>query len=360
VATAQTSIFFPLHTSVELFEDRTSPAAVVRAKEAALLYDRLIFETGMLDVTISSEGSFIFWNPPDALTPAMRERTRQVIPLGEPVAFMMGKEPEFGVSPPPEEMHVMSHGELAAQYIAEFHTGVLDELAQFTPDWVTTVPGSGRDIPFPSEFGPMIPDGSPVPRMIGQMNFRDLDDHSLAPGANDFVRSYVYKAFNRDAVVAATHRSSLSVTPLFRPMVERRGIRPESSGASALAIMVPNVGGLPWEAVIEFHDHPGGQEARAKLREFDELAAQGDAEAANAYLLAVGQEVTNMLFQVIEDQRKGLPEQMAEEAIKTAVSLVPVVGPVVEFAASTADSVVDFRRFNRSWIAALMELRDRA
>ena len=119
-------------------------------------------------------------------------------------------------------------------------------------------------------------------------------------------------------------------------------------------------GGLPWEAVVEFRDHPGSQEARAKLREFDERAAQGDAEAANAYLRAVAQEVTDMLFRVIDDQRKGLPEQMADEAIKTAVSFVPVVGPAVELTASVAQAVIDDQRFKRSWIAALMQLRARA
>ena len=48
-------------------------------------------------VTIRSDGSFIFWNPLDALTPEVRERARQVIPLGGPVGFLMGKEPEYGV-----------------------------------------------------------------------------------------------------------------------------------------------------------------------------------------------------------------------------------------------------------------------
>ena len=107
-AGAGTSIFFPLRTSVELFEDRTSPAAVVRAKVAAVLYDRVIFEMGMFDATISSGGSFALWRPPDALTPDVRKRARQVIPLGEPVTFAIGKQEAQGVPAPPEAMRVVS------------------------------------------------------------------------------------------------------------------------------------------------------------------------------------------------------------------------------------------------------------
>ncbi len=37
-------IFLPLRTSVELFDDPTSPQATTRAKQAAVLYDEVIFE----------------------------------------------------------------------------------------------------------------------------------------------------------------------------------------------------------------------------------------------------------------------------------------------------------------------------
>ncbi|HEX2103083.1 MAG TPA: hypothetical protein VHF51_05495 [Solirubrobacteraceae bacterium] len=60
---AQTAIFFPLRSSVELFDDPRSPTAVVRAKDAACLYDRVIFESGLLDVTIASNGSMPWWYP---------------------------------------------------------------------------------------------------------------------------------------------------------------------------------------------------------------------------------------------------------------------------------------------------------
>lgn len=58
-------IFFPLKSGVELFEDRSSPQAVTRAKEAAVIYDEVIFEEGLYDITITPEGSTNFWTPPN-------------------------------------------------------------------------------------------------------------------------------------------------------------------------------------------------------------------------------------------------------------------------------------------------------
>ena len=347
---SDTSIFFPLHTSVELFEDRNSPAAVVRAKEAAVLYDRLLFETGMLDVSIATAGSWISWKPEQALTPDVREQARQVVPMGTEMVIAIGKEEEYGVPAPAEAMRHLQQGGISAQYIAEFHTGILDELAQFDADWVRVVEGSAAHIPR----------SDPLGERIATLDWSDLRDQSLLRDRSRQERAFIYKAFNRDATLAAAFGSAFSVTPLFNPMVQRHGLAADLAGSGPLAFAVPHVGALPWEAVVEFRDHDGSREARAKLREFDELAARGDAESANAHLLAVGQELTAVLFQAIKDQRKGLPEQMAEEAIKTAVSFLPVVGPAVESVSAVTQMVVEERRFNRSWIAALMTLQQRS
>jgi hypothetical protein len=70
------AILFPLRTSVELFTDPKSPEAVTRAKEAAVLFDEVGFETGLYHVGISDDGSFDWWTPPDQITPELLEHTR--------------------------------------------------------------------------------------------------------------------------------------------------------------------------------------------------------------------------------------------------------------------------------------------
>jgi hypothetical protein len=93
--------------------------------------------------------------------------------------------------------------------------------------------------------------------------------------------------------------------------------------AEALAVAVPNVGALPWEALLEFRQHRASQEARAKLREFEARVADGESERGHEYLRKVHAEVTTAPFQALEEPRRSLPAQPAGAALKTGVSLGP-------------------------------------
>jgi hypothetical protein len=163
------TIFFPLRTSVELFEDRRSPQVVTRAKEAALLYDRLIFEEGLYDVTFTSTGLVDQWLPPDDISPEHLERSHEPIPEGSPMQLLVGN-------------HVLMEGPVELQYFSELHTGILDELEQFNPDWVESV-----------AIGGAIDSSSPIGRAIGELNRRDSVDKTLmpdltSPGAGSSIR----------------------------------------------------------------------------------------------------------------------------------------------------------------------------
>jgi hypothetical protein len=347
-AERETAVFFPLRTSVELFEERRSPPAVVRAKEAAILYDRVIFETGLLDVTISSGGASYFWHPEAALTPEIRARARLAFEPGAPVTFLMGKEPVRGVPAAEEDMRVMIHGSLNRAYIAEFHSGILDELREFSPEWVEALELGGGNLP----------GSDPVGRRVGELNFRDGFDKSLMPDVDKWLRDYIVKSFNRDSLLAASQGVAFNLTPMFEPMLERRGIGSDTAGAEALAFVVPNLASLPWEAIVEYREHPASEEARAMLREFDQRAANEETGDAYDYGRRVQQEVTSALFEAIADQRRGLPEELAKEAVRTGVSFIPVVGPVVEKTATLTQMGLDARRARRHWTAAIMQLRE--
>jgi hypothetical protein len=154
-----------------------------------------------------------------------------------------------------------------------------------------------------------------------------------------------------------THRSSLSVTRLFVPLLQRRGVTLGPGHASPPRITVPNVGSLPWEAIVEFRDHPGSQEARVMLREFVTRAAEGQAERGYEYLGSVNDAITALLYQALNELKPNLGKELASEALLAGVSIIPGVGNVIGPAASTTQAVRETRRFNRSWIAALMRLQ---
>jgi hypothetical protein len=342
------TVFFPLRTSVELFADPTSPTAVTKAKEAAVLFERLIFEQGLLDVTISPGGSWQMCEPPEHLTPEKLQKTREPIPLGSNFYIAVGDEQERGV--PADTMHVMVSGKVSARYIAEFHTGILDDLERLAPDWLETVIlGSGDP-----------PRREPVGRAIAELNFADLGARELMPDKENFLRSWIYKGFNHDLVSAGALEATFSISPLFEPMLERRGLATQHAGDQALAIIVPNIGGLPWDAVADFREHPGSQEARAMLREFEQFAAAEGPDDAYEFLLKVSQKVTRAYAAALAETAKSLPEELAKEALLTGVSLIPAVGQVVASASSVSQALRDVMKDRRSWSAALWKLRTAA
>lgn len=343
-------VYFPLRTSVELFENRESPEAPTRVKEAALLYDELIFEVGLLDVTITPSWANVWWTPPDQMMPEMLEHTRRPVPLGEEAYIAFGNQPAEGV--PAAAPDVVLADAVSAQYIAEFHSGILDELLPLGLDWVDTIALGSSDNPAERDSTPH--------RTIRSLNFADLGDKDLLPEAGDFARSFVYKSFNRDSTVAASFGAAFNISPLFQPMVARRGVGPDQPGSEALEVTVPNIGALPWEAVLEFRSHPGSAEARGKLREFEEKVAREEPADAYTFLKRVSQEVNNAYEQALKEFAPRLPEKLGLEIAKTVISVSTGIGPIIEKVATVAESVAEHEDFRRSWVSALMTLKKRA
>ncbi len=331
---------------MELFSDPRSPDAVTKAKEAAVLYDELIFEIGMLDTSITSNGSTSFWNPPEAMSPELVERSRLVEAVGSPMVLAIGKQEKVDV--PATEMRAVFEGTVSHRYLSEFHSGILDELSPFEPDWVRTIDIGGQTQP-----GSM---GEPIYEAIRQQNFADFTDRALMPDHESFLRSFIYEAFNRDAAVATALEASFTGTPLFSPMIARAGLEAEAAGAEALNIVVGDVGNLPWEAVLEFRSHRASQEARDRLREFERLAIESEPRDAYEFIRRVGHEVNRGFRAAVEELAPSLPGELAKQVLLDGVATVSVVGAPVAAVAGAASAVSASRAFNRSWIAAVMVL----
>jgi hypothetical protein len=340
-------IFFPLKSGVELFEDSSSPEAITRAKEASVLYDEVIFEDGLYDVAITPQGSTNFWTPPSQMTPERLEQSRRGRKVGEPLTLAMGKQRAAGL--PAEEMSIFLQGKISAIYVSEYYSGIIQELAKFEPPWARKVTIGGSDSA--RELG------QPAYNAIKELNYSDFGDQELMPGTDSFLKSFIYKSFNRDSVLAAGMEASFSVTPLFAPMVAHRGLQPELAGSEALNVLVPDLTKVPWEAVVEYREHPGSSEARDRLREFERLAQEEEPEDAYEFLRKVSQEVNKAYRAAMVDLAPSFPEELAKEILLTAVSTISVIGTPVEKTASLISEAKEARAFNRSWIAALMTMQ---
>lgn len=340
-------MFFPLRSGVELFADPAMPEAVARAKEAAVLYDEVVFEPGLYEVSIAEDGSTDRWTGSEELTDERLARGRRLQEPGTDYGVSIGFQNG-------EEMFSIMDSPLVVAYASEYHTGILDELAHFSPDWVKLATLGGS--PFPT--------GTTPGELWRRQQRRDRRDEYLMPegrrGSQRPKREWIIKTFNQDAVASSLIGASFNPTSLFAPMTEHRAANASRDGREALSIVVPNVGSLPWEAVVEFRDHGGSAEARAMLREFEEKAAREEPEDAAAFLRSVAQDITRAMASAYEAQRRSLPEQVAEESIKTLIGLVPFYGALATGAASLEAIAFSALEQRTSWTAALMTLMRRS
>src|SRR5688500_9603431 len=131
MAEEPTRLYFPLRTSVELFRDPASPAAEVRAKQGAVLYEEIAFESGAFEVTITTTGGVSQrWRPTEELADEDLRDARQIHEQGTPFSLSIGIQPAKGVCAPPEAMRVgrrstmrtIVGGDVSRHYVAEWES----------------------------------------------------------------------------------------------------------------------------------------------------------------------------------------------------------------------------------------------
>ena len=108
---------------------------MARATQAAILYDEVIFEAGLLDASFTPSGSFINYVPEGMVTDDLRERARVVPEPGSGVAVSIGVQGAIDEPAPAEAMRLLFSGTLTATYAAEWESGVLHELLDLNPPW---------------------------------------------------------------------------------------------------------------------------------------------------------------------------------------------------------------------------------
>lgn len=343
-------MFFPLRGGVELFSDRAMPEAAARAKQASVLYDEVVFEPGLYEVSIAEGGSNDWWIPPADLKRGQLGREIRMQEPGTNFSVAMGLEGGH-------EMVSMIDSPLVVEYASEYHTGILNELASFAPGWVKVATLGGNPFPMSTEPG----------EFWRRQQRADQRDEALMPearrGPGRYKRNWIIKAFNQDAVASSIVGASFNPTSLFAPIARHRAgdlaTDPPRDGRTALEVLAPDLSGLPWETVLEFRDHPGSVEARAMLREFEEKAAEEEPADARAFFRGVQAQVTGALLWMIEGTRVPLPERMATEVVKQAVGIFPVVGQIAGAGLAAAELATEWHRGRHSWTAALMVLRRR-
>jgi hypothetical protein len=336
--------YFPLRSSVELFKDPTSPQPVSRAKHAAILYDTIVFEVGLFTQTIGKTGASGTHLPPHMADEERRQQARIVHEVGSSFQIAIGAQPAFGVAAPPEAMRTIVNTEITTMYAAEWHTGVMDELEVLKPNWAAAIDGAR----FLAEHDGLEDE---------QRKLRTSLQQSADPDDNPFHRSFLIDALSRDATVAAAMGAAVQVTSLFEPLLPGLpDMAADHPGLLSLEVAVSGIDQLPWEAICEFREHAGSEEARGRLRDAEERVAAETISDPAAFALRVGQEISSDLFAAMTDIEGSLSKKIVKEGVNAGISLIPVVGAFAS-GISVAETVAEAAKGRRTWHAALMRLR---
>ena len=237
--------YFPLRSSVELFPDPTSVEAGTRAKEAAVLYDEVLFEDGLLSVSVGDSGLIQMWRPPHEITENEIMASRTLGEPGQNFTLAVGRERERGVAAPQKAMRTILNAKLQQAYAAEWHSSAIEELAELEVPWAQY--GSVSDADMATLAGP-------IKSLKAGLEKAGKDAGMPTPQAG-----FASGALAQDAVVAARIGAAFSITSLFEPMLESLDLTRDQAGRAALAVAIPNVGGLPWEVIAEYREHGGAR-----------------------------------------------------------------------------------------------------
>jgi hypothetical protein len=373
------AFFLSPNASLQALHRPTGLSEIGLAKQASVLADSLLIQTGLVftqtDGWMSSSADMPYHmldQPTSSLAavrgfkPGMESGLTGV--AGGKLRYqpVSNGRPEEGI-----------RGPIIARWMAEFHTGVLSELARLDIDWYTPIRfgSSGHKLAiFEQPKSTIFSEDRSAPeswhRSTSDENYAQLlaAASAMAPGAgvptnvtgdsratlDEFEVATLTNAFQDAAIHAHALRAqfapSNAVSRVVKTTVPIRG-------ATALELLVPNVTELPWEAICEFRAHKGAEEARHLMREFEQRAAESGPEDGVAYLASVARDVTRAYADAVNQMRPKLPVSMAEQVASTAVGLVPLIGPVASLVTGSARAALDLSNYSRSWVAAVMTLQ---
>jgi hypothetical protein len=341
-------VWFPLRSNATYFEGpRHSLDLEARIKQAALLCEELVFEFGMLDVTVTEHGMWSFWIPPNQLSEGDIIRRRDATAKGGAVHLAVGTEVAPGVPADPQTMHTMMSGSLQEAFVAEYHL-LLRETGLDEAEWV--------------KWAAPPPDSIEYAKQLGQEQSRlegiDLGYSTLPTlSKNSFLDKQLKKDLNFDLALAGLMRVPAAIDEIRRPLLIHKASDPEAEtsrqapGALALHALAPDFTAFPWCDVIALHDHDAIAELRAKLVEFEEAVADRPEEEHAEAIADLALDAS------LRKASKTVGGTAKEVVIDVATGFLPVVGKFASAVTGVAKIQRAREEQRQDWAALLLKLR---
>jgi hypothetical protein len=317
-----------------------------RVKEMALLSEELLFEPGVLDVSVADTGLMSFWHPPGTWDEVHLRQRREGAQKGQP--FYLGMARQAGPGQPAEApTHAVISGPLEHGFLAEFEFSLSEWGLEGLP-WARTVwplehaQQVANEIVSAERLKPWANRGSP-----------DLSD-------NSFLDDRLKEDLTRDLAWGSAMGLPVAVDELHGPMLEFKASQEESHvesrdapGSAALRVWVPDFSQLPWPDVIALHDHDAIGAFREKMLEAERGLVGVPEEARETVLRDFFlTELADKLSDLMPSPSKVGLEIGGGLLFDAVSSVIPLVGTL----ASATRAVAEYQREQARWTAVLVAL----
>jgi len=331
----RSTIYFPLRTNVDWFvtPDRATLLAR-RVKQAVLLYDNLVFESGLYKAWIGPSGAVQSWIPPDQLSEEMLQEA--VTPQGEKHFLKFGST-------------VILDQPTERAFGAQFHT-LVNEFGGDDLPWITLQALEPAD-----RF-----------KKVGErLARRDIGNKGIViEGATRVARDVMLKNVNRDMMLASMLGAAVSMDPLHGPLLVqdvaiREMLTPEV-GFLALEVVVPDFSMLPWSEVFDLRGHPAFTAFRRKMVEVETRVREC---LPDGTVRDLKHEIMGLLLDESLHEVKRLAPRLAPSlacVVADAALDLLVAVPAVRAIKAVGEFAWDFKDWNehrKSWTVVLHRLR---
>lgn len=333
--------FFPLRTNVEFFKSGENYLDLKsRAKEALLLYDRVVFQDGVYRCFVGPKGRI------EQIHPFDKNRDKdQLEEKDTSKEFFLQVRPTDASPEAPFTRLIDSPLERA--FRAQFHT-LADEITSGGIEGVSL------------EYFEL----SQLMQLFAR-NIAEKDKESIRfpENVSKFLEEVVVNNLNIDLLLIALlgHVSvmdSLHSTLLSQKVTEDVKVE-DASGFLSLEVFVPNVSELTWDEIRDVRKEPSLIEFRKRLVVAENVARE---MLGNTTTEEISQVINSILIEELLEEMKKRVSTVSRSAVDVGIELIGSVIPPVGIAKSIigiSDEIKELLDQKRSWITTFMKLRRR-
>jgi hypothetical protein len=334
------TFFFPLKTNVQYFAmPERFLSLEARIKQALILYERVVFESGLYITAMGPDGAVRMYTPMSQL--AHSDRKSGVDQHHE--GFSVWIQPS-GANTPPQLLYSSA---IEYQFEVEFHTLFNKLTTEFGVDGLDMV-----DVHISQ-------DGEQHSVLLAESYLKAED--AVLPEGSKTVQKLIVQNLLQDLMLASALGYAFSIDPLHAPILDHiihktAGLQ-IAPGPLTLELLVPHCAALPWEQIVQVRNDPAIAEFRRKVFVVEKTVRDMLPEAPKE---EIEREVNNIITQELIGEVKARMAPRGSKLVGNVIlqlvgGLVSLIG-FIQTGYSVGKDIANSLRERKSWLAVLMRL----